>query len=90
MIYGITMPIKLWKIYSIITRMYKYESYLPRSIRRMIQDSACKASIGYRRKKEETLTKQALDDWYLAEQKDYGTFASKYPMNGELKNRTVK
>lgn len=29
-------------------------------------------------------TKQALDDWYLADKKDYETFAIKYPMNGEL------
>ncbi|HEY5463935.1 MAG TPA: thioredoxin domain-containing protein [Hanamia sp.] len=28
--------------------------------------------------------KQALDDWYLAEKKDYDFFAKKYPMNGEL------
>ncbi len=25
-----------------------------------------------------------LDDWYLAETKDYKRFAAKYPMNGEL------
>src|SRR5690606_1711597 len=30
-------------------------------------------------------TQQALDGWYLADQKDYDTFANKYPMNGELK-----
>ncbi len=29
--------------------------------------------------------KKALDDWYLAENKDYAAFAEKYPMNGELK-----
>ena len=29
-------------------------------------------------------TKQSLDDWYLAEKKDYELFAAKYPMNGEL------
>ncbi|MGO1595003.1 MAG: vitamin K epoxide reductase family protein [Sphingobacterium sp.] len=28
---------------------------------------------------------QALDDWYLAENKDYQVFSSKHPMNGELK-----
>lgn len=28
---------------------------------------------------------QALDDWYLAERKNYDVFAAKYPMNGELK-----
>ena len=30
------------------------------------------------------LTEQALDDWYLADKKDYDVFAAKYPMNGEL------
>ncbi|MEO9211320.1 MAG: thioredoxin domain-containing protein, partial [Ginsengibacter sp.] len=29
-------------------------------------------------------TQQALDDWYLADKKDYELFAIKYPMNGEL------
>lgn len=27
---------------------------------------------------------QALDDWYLTDNKDYDRFAEKYPMNGEL------
>ncbi len=31
-----------------------------------------------------SLTHHALDDWYLAEHKDYDAFASKYRMNGEL------
>ena len=31
------------------------------------------------------LTEQALDDWYMADKKDYELFAAKYPMNGELK-----
>jgi uncharacterized membrane protein len=31
------------------------------------------------------MTRKALDDWYLAEKKDYAAFAAKYPMNGELK-----
>jgi uncharacterized membrane protein len=35
-------------------------------------------------------TKQALDDWYLVEKKDYEIFAGKYPMNGELKNQGSK
>lgn len=33
---------------------------------------------------DEARTKQALDDWYLAEKKDYAAFAERYPMNGEL------
>ncbi|SFG00228.1 Thioredoxin [Salegentibacter agarivorans] len=40
----------------------------------------------YNRKK----TKQALDDWYLADQKNYEVFARKYPMNGELKKQISK
>ena len=37
-----------------------------------------------------TKTKQALDDWYLAEKKDYDFFATKYPMNGELEKQGDK
>lgn len=33
---------------------------------------------------DEVKTQKALDDWYLAETKDYGRFSVKYPMNGEL------
>ncbi len=41
-------------------------------------------------KEDEQLTKQALDDWYLADKKDYNLFATKYPMNGELKKQDAK
>ena len=38
--------------------------------------------------KHDTLqTQQALDDWYLADRKDYEVFAAKYPMNGEIKEQ---
>lgn len=33
---------------------------------------------------DKSKTQQALDDWYLADQKDYEAFASIYPLNGEL------
>ncbi len=33
---------------------------------------------------------KALDEWYLAEDKHYETFAAKYPMNGELKTQKNK
>jgi uncharacterized membrane protein len=36
---------------------------------------------------DEIKTQQALDDWYLADKKDYYAFAAKYPMNGELKQQ---
>lgn len=35
-------------------------------------------------------TQQALDDWYMADQKDYEIFANKYPMNGELERQNDK
>ncbi len=34
--------------------------------------------------------KMALDDWYLADKKDYQLFATKYPMNGELGKQGYK
>ncbi|NSL85520.1 thioredoxin domain-containing protein [Chitinophaga sp. Mgbs1] len=41
-------------------------------------------------KNDEALTRQALDDWYTAAEKDYASFAAKYPMNGELKQQDEK
>lgn len=41
-------------------------------------------------KNDEVLMKQALDDWYLSADKNYDTFAAKYPMNGELKRQDDK
>ncbi len=35
-------------------------------------------------------TKQALDDWYLAETKNYDAFATKYPVDKELKLQDKK
>lgn len=42
------------------------------------------------KKGNENLTKQALDDWYLADAKDYTQFSNKYPMNGELEKQGSK
>jgi hypothetical protein len=39
---------------------------------------------------DEKMVKQSLDDWYLAEAKDYEVFAAKYPMNGELVKQADK
>ena len=39
---------------------------------------------------DEAKTKSALDDWYLSAKKDYETFASKNPMNGELAKQSEK
>ena len=41
-------------------------------------------------KQNEKQTKRALDDWYMADKKDYQIFAAKYPMNGELKQQGEK
>jgi protein-disulfide isomerase len=41
-------------------------------------------------KGDEALTKKALDDWYLADSKDYDAFAAKHPMNGELDRQGQK
>lgn len=38
----------------------------------------------------EAVIKQALDDWYLADNKEYEVFAAKYPMNGELAVQEMK
>lgn len=41
-------------------------------------------------KYDEEKVKEALDDWYLADTKDYSRFAAKYPMNGELAKQEYK
>lgn len=41
-------------------------------------------------KGDSQLLKQALDDWYLAPEKNYEAFAARYPMNGELKQQDAK
>lgn len=35
-------------------------------------------------------TKQALDNWYMADKKNYEVFAKKYTMNGELEQQNLK
>ncbi len=39
---------------------------------------------------EKNLIKTALDDWYSTPDKNYDTFASKYPLNGELNLQDAK
>ncbi|WP_447641156.1 MULTISPECIES: vitamin K epoxide reductase family protein [Chitinophagaceae] len=41
-------------------------------------------------KNNEQETKKALNDWYLADKKDYETFAVKYPMSDDLKLQSEK
>jgi thiol-disulfide isomerase/thioredoxin len=41
-------------------------------------------------KGEPKVTKDALDQWYSAEKKDYAVFAERYPMNGELSQQQEK
>lgn len=46
---------------------------------RHLMGVASKGDIAY--------TRQALDDWYIPKEKNYSVFASKYPLNGELKRQ---
>jgi uncharacterized membrane protein len=39
---------------------------------------------------DQTLTQQALDDWYLSPTKNYNVFAAQYPMNGVLSMQVEK
>ncbi|UYQ95737.1 cysteine peptidase family C39 domain-containing protein [Chitinophaga horti] len=41
-------------------------------------------------KDNEQLTRNALDEWYLSDKKDYVAFAQKFPLNGELQQQTEK
>lgn len=41
-------------------------------------------------KGDKAKTEQVLNDWYLAEEKDYKAFSSKYPINEELKEQSNK
>lgn len=49
-----------------------------------IRSKPVKHLMAINEKGDAGLTKQALDDWYLAPKKDYEAFANKYPLNGEL------
>jgi thiol-disulfide isomerase/thioredoxin len=37
--------------------------------------------------KDESIVRKALNDWYLADKKNYEEFARKYPLNGEIKRQ---
>ena len=41
-------------------------------------------------RQDEFLTKQALDDWYLSEEKDYEQFLKKYPLDTPLDRQNNK
>lgn len=41
-------------------------------------------------KQDATLTRQALNDWYLPGRKNYISFAERYPLNGELDQQEAK
>ncbi|MGH2644849.1 MAG: vitamin K epoxide reductase family protein, partial [Chitinophagaceae bacterium] len=49
-----------------------------------IRSKPVKHLMAIHEKGNTSLTRQALDDWYLAPKKDYEVFANKYPLNGEL------
>jgi uncharacterized membrane protein len=41
-------------------------------------------------KNDPALTEKAMDDWYMADKKDYDAFAAKYPLNGEFDQQGPK
>jgi uncharacterized membrane protein len=51
---------------------------------------AAKHLLAINAKQNVKQTAQALDDWYLADKKNYNLFADKYPINGELKQQEVQ
>jgi len=48
---------------------------------------AARHFLAINEKQDPLRTKQALDDWYLADKKDYQVFANRYPLNGEIKQQ---
>lgn len=50
-----------------------------------VSTPAAKHMLAVFEKGDEKITRQALDDWYLTEKKDYNHFAEKYPLDAELK-----
>ena len=55
-----------------------------------IKTAPVKHLLAIAEKNEEEIIKQALDDWYLPDTKDYEAFSAKYPMNGELQQQNAK
>jgi uncharacterized membrane protein len=52
-----------------------------------VRGIAARHLLAINEKQDALLIQHALDDWYLADKKDYEVFAAKYPMNGELKQQ---
>jgi len=46
--------------------------------------------LAIQEKHGELILKHALDEWYTSPDKDYATFSSKYPMNGQTKEQKEK
>lgn len=55
-----------------------------------IRAAPVKHLLAIAEKEVESITKQALDSWYSSKKKNYEQFASRYPMNGELKKQDEK
>ncbi|MGN6266350.1 MAG: vitamin K epoxide reductase family protein [Ginsengibacter sp.] len=51
---------------------------------------AARHLLAINQKRDILKTQQALDDWYLSDKKDYGAFAAKYPINGEIKQQELQ
>jgi hypothetical protein len=54
-----------------------------------IRGNVARHLLAISNKQDKGQTEQALDDWYLSPQKNYESFAKKYPLNGELKHQEI-
>ncbi|WGQ10177.1 vitamin K epoxide reductase family protein [Pedobacter gandavensis] len=52
-----------------------------------VKATAAKHLLAIAQNNSESTVKKALDEWYLAKTKDYKLFATKFPMNAELKEQ---
>ncbi|MBS1579259.1 MAG: thioredoxin domain-containing protein [Bacteroidetes bacterium] len=64
--------------------------YIPGKNNREFKEIIVKHLLAIAAKEDAALISKALDDWYLADTKDYDAFAAKYPMNGALKQQNDK
>lgn len=55
-----------------------------------IRAKSVKHLMALNEKNNKQLIQRALDDWYMADKKDYDSFALKYVLNGELENQGDK
>lgn len=69
------------KVQIIFNATSEEDDYLAKPVRHL---------LAIAEKGDEAMKAKSLDDWYMAEKKDYEVFAKKYPMNGELQRHGAK